>query len=212
MLAHDRVRAGRVDDVDLAQERRRVAVDDDAVAGARSCAWLAVDQQVDHAGRRRHPLGHDRLADQRVDEGRLAGVELADDHQQEQRLQLRLAWRSSRSSSSAWSEPGNARAIASVRVSSATARSRNSSSRVESTGVAAPTAVRMRSMVCLPSPRDGHAQRSAIGLPTLCRMPVDDAKFFTHSVRSTSRVLRTQGKRVVIDALDLLGWRHVTRV
>ena len=49
---------------------------------------LAVLQHVDLRRRRRHALFDDPAADQRVDEGALAGVELADDHQQEQLVEL----------------------------------------------------------------------------------------------------------------------------
>ncbi len=49
---------------------------------------LAVLQHVDLRRRRRHAFLGDLAADQRVDEGALAGVELADDHQEEQLVEL----------------------------------------------------------------------------------------------------------------------------
>ena len=48
---------------------------------------LAVAQQGHVRGRRRHALGQRLLADERVDEGALAGVELARDDEQERLLQ-----------------------------------------------------------------------------------------------------------------------------
>ena len=48
----------------------------------------SVAQQVDDRGRRRHALRHHLRPDEGVDEGGLAGVELADDHQQEERDQV----------------------------------------------------------------------------------------------------------------------------
>ena len=48
---------------------------------------LAVAQQRHVRGRRRHALGQHLLADQRVDEGALARVELARDDEQERLLQ-----------------------------------------------------------------------------------------------------------------------------
>ncbi len=90
MLAQNRIGAGRIDDGDLAQECRRVVVDDDALTGRLLRPGLAVVQQMDPAGRRRNTLRHDRLADQRVDECRLAGVELTNDDQQEECLDLIL--------------------------------------------------------------------------------------------------------------------------
>ena len=49
---------------------------------------LAVLQDVDLRGRRRDPLVRDRRADERVDERALAGVELADDDEEEQFVEL----------------------------------------------------------------------------------------------------------------------------
>jgi hypothetical protein len=49
---------------------------------------LAVDDQRDPVGGRGDALAHDRGAQQGVDQRRLAGVELADDHQQEQPLEV----------------------------------------------------------------------------------------------------------------------------
>src|SRR6185503_481084 len=49
---------------------------------------VAVLQHVDLGGRRRHPLGDDPAAEQRVDERALAGIELPDHDEQEQLVEL----------------------------------------------------------------------------------------------------------------------------
>ena len=49
---------------------------------------VAVSQHLDLCRRRRDPFCEDRLAEQRVDERALPGVELADDDQQEQLVEL----------------------------------------------------------------------------------------------------------------------------
>ena len=49
---------------------------------------VAVLEHGNDGGRRRHALLHQRLADQRVDERALAGVELADHDEQEQLVEL----------------------------------------------------------------------------------------------------------------------------
>ena len=61
---------------------------DDAVRQHLLGLVRAVAEQVDHGGGRRDPLRHHLGADQGVDEGRFAGVELADDHQEEERREL----------------------------------------------------------------------------------------------------------------------------
>ena len=59
-------------------------------AGSRTCrsGRLAVLQDVDLRRRRGHAFFDDPAADERVDEGALAGVELADDHEQEELVEL----------------------------------------------------------------------------------------------------------------------------
>ena len=54
----------------------------------RALERLAVLQDVDLRRRRRHAFLGDLAADERVDEGALAGVELADDHQEEELVEL----------------------------------------------------------------------------------------------------------------------------
>ena len=54
---------------------------------------LAVVQEVDAVGGRRHSFGQHPLADQDVDHARLAGVELAGHHQQEKALERPLRLR-----------------------------------------------------------------------------------------------------------------------
>ena len=56
-------------------------------SGKRSIA-VPVPQDLHRDGRRRHPFLEDRRAEQGVDERALAGVELADDDQQEQFVEL----------------------------------------------------------------------------------------------------------------------------
>ncbi len=88
VLAHDGVRAGRVHDGDLAKQLHRRGLHPHAILARPALGRLAVAQQVDLVGRRRHALRLERLAEQGVDESRLAGVELAGDDQQEQLVQL----------------------------------------------------------------------------------------------------------------------------
>ena len=49
---------------------------------------VAVLQEVNLRGRRRHAFLQDGLSGQGVDEGALAGVEFADDHEQEEFVEL----------------------------------------------------------------------------------------------------------------------------
>ena len=87
VLARDRVGAGRIDQVDVAKQRR--ARGDRAHVGvSRPFALIDVSQDLHLGGRRRDALGQDALAEQRVDHGALARVELSDDHQQEEVLEL----------------------------------------------------------------------------------------------------------------------------
>ncbi len=89
VAANDRVGAGRIDDRQLAQH----------IGGETACEQkplqrllgrhVAVTQQGDPVGRRRDALGQHLLAQQRVDEAGLPGVELARDHQQEQLVEVR---------------------------------------------------------------------------------------------------------------------------
>ena len=88
MLADDRVGARRVDDVDVLEE-----VDgrgDNADAGAQHFGRRrrAVADEVNLRRRRGDALVEDLAAEQRVDERALAGVELADDDEEEQLVEL----------------------------------------------------------------------------------------------------------------------------
>ena len=88
MFPDDRVGAGRIDDVNVAEDlgRRRnhvkVVVLDVPSGG------LAVLKDVDLRRRRRHAFLRDRAADEGIDERALAGVELADDDEKKQLVEL----------------------------------------------------------------------------------------------------------------------------
>src|SRR4051812_18800534 len=85
VLANDGISPRRIDDRDLVEELRGVLAHDDPVR-LHGHRWFGSEtQQVDDRGRRCHALRHDFSADEGVDEGGLAGVELADDHQKEER-------------------------------------------------------------------------------------------------------------------------------
>jgi hypothetical protein len=79
--ADDGIRSRRVDQGDLTQQVRRVGPFEDEGL-EQLLAWLlAVAQQVDPVGGGCHAFGQHPLAQQGVDEGGLAGVELAGDDQ-----------------------------------------------------------------------------------------------------------------------------------
>ncbi len=89
VLAKDRVGARRVDDVEIAQERRRGGDDVHRFLLDVPAGRLAVSQNLQPRGGRRRPLLEHARARQRVDERALAGVELADDDEQKQAIELR---------------------------------------------------------------------------------------------------------------------------
>ena len=89
VLADDGVGPGRVDDADFAKELDRRLDDQQVGLADRLLGALAVLEHGDDGSRRRDAFLHQRLADERVDERALAGVELADDDQQEQLVELR---------------------------------------------------------------------------------------------------------------------------
>ncbi|OFV88660.1 MAG: hypothetical protein A2V74_00395 [Acidobacteria bacterium RBG_16_70_10] len=84
----DGVRPRGVHDVDLVQEIEGHR--DHLVPGPRGspAPRAAVPQETDAGGRGRHPLLEDPLAEERVDDRALAGVELTHHHQQEQLVEL----------------------------------------------------------------------------------------------------------------------------
>lgn len=88
MLPQDGVRPGRVDDAHFPQEIGRSAQQAHILLDELGGARRPVRQDVDPIGRRRRPLRQERLAEQRVDQRRLAAVELADDDQQEELVEL----------------------------------------------------------------------------------------------------------------------------
>ena len=88
VLADDGVGARRVHDIELAQERVRVRERREALVEDR-LLWLRAPLDEGHArGGRRNALGQHLLAEQGIDQRGLAGVELADDDQQEQLVEL----------------------------------------------------------------------------------------------------------------------------
>ncbi len=88
MFAHDGVRAGRINNGDLAEQFHRRGLYPHPILARAALGRLAVAQQVNLVGRRRHALRLERLAEQGVNEGRLAGVELTGDDQQKQLVKL----------------------------------------------------------------------------------------------------------------------------
>ncbi len=84
MLTDDRVGAGGVDDGDLVQKLGGVGALDDPIRQHRLCKSLPVAQEVDDRGGWSDALGHHLSPGKRIDERGLAGVELADDDEQEE--------------------------------------------------------------------------------------------------------------------------------
>ena len=82
------VGAGSVDDGELAQGLDRGGDPFTHRAHGFSRERLAPADVVDLRGRRCHPFGKHRLAEESVDERALAGVELADNHQQKKFVEL----------------------------------------------------------------------------------------------------------------------------
>ena len=88
VLADDGVGAWGVDDVDFAEQGGRRGDDVQVGLAHVPLDGVAVLQHVDLRGGRRDPFGDHLAAEQRVDEGALAGVELADDDEKEQLVEL----------------------------------------------------------------------------------------------------------------------------
>ena len=88
VLADDRVRSRRIDDVNVAQDRGGRG--DHVQRGIADLPRrrLAVLQHVDLRRCRRHSLQRHLCADQRIDERALSGIEFADDDEQEQFVEL----------------------------------------------------------------------------------------------------------------------------
>ncbi len=84
----DRVGPRRVHDVDLAEQLRGVGALEQEALELLLRHRGAVAQEVDPVGGRGDAFGEHALAEQRVDEAGLAGVELAGDHQQEEPAEL----------------------------------------------------------------------------------------------------------------------------
>ena len=89
VLADDGVRAGGIHDVDVAEQLHRGR--DDVQRGLVHLALDdgAVSKDVDLGRRGGDPFLEDAAASQRVDERALAGVELADDHEEKELVELR---------------------------------------------------------------------------------------------------------------------------
>ena len=88
VLTHDRVGPRGVDDVDLAEQRRRRGDDAKRRAADLLLDSLAVLEDVDLRGRRRDSFERHSAAHDRIDECALAGVELSDDDEEEQLVEL----------------------------------------------------------------------------------------------------------------------------
>src|SRR5580704_4412700 len=89
VLPDDRIRAGRIDNVDFPQKRHRCRDDVQGRTSNLTLQGIAVLQNVDLRGCRRYPLLRDGAADERVDERALTGVELADDDEETELVELR---------------------------------------------------------------------------------------------------------------------------
>ena len=83
VLADDGVGARRIDHGQLAEQIDRRGLNPDAVFAGEAVLGLAIAQQVNLVGGRRHAFRLELAAQQGVDEGRFTGVELAGNDQQE---------------------------------------------------------------------------------------------------------------------------------
>ena len=88
VLAQDRVRPGRVDDVDVFEEADGRGHEAHAVARGFVGRGRAVPHEMNPRRRRRDAFFEQAVAEQRVDERALARVELADDDQEKQFVEL----------------------------------------------------------------------------------------------------------------------------
>ena len=88
VLPDDGIGAGRIDDADLAEEFHG-SLDGQLIGLTdRLLGRVSVLQQGDNRRRRRHTFCQQRLADKRVDERTLAGVELANDDEKKKLVEL----------------------------------------------------------------------------------------------------------------------------
>ena len=83
VTANDRVGAGRVHNVEFAQQWRRIGSQQQKIFQQLRVGLFTIAQNVDAVGRRRNPFGQNPLANQSVDEARFARIKLARDHDQE---------------------------------------------------------------------------------------------------------------------------------
>ncbi len=88
VIAHDRVRARRVDDVHVTKEVDRCSDYSSAIGGRLARRCLAILQQVQSGGRRNGALFQDGAPDKRVDRGAFPRVELAGHHDEKQVVEL----------------------------------------------------------------------------------------------------------------------------
>ena len=88
VVADDGVRPRRVHDGDLLQKLVRMTLLQDTVSPSPLDRLVAVAQDGDAVRRRCHALAGYLRAEQRIDEGGLPRVELANDHEQEELLEI----------------------------------------------------------------------------------------------------------------------------
>ncbi len=88
VLADDGVGAGRIDEVDLLQPGHRQAAHGHAAVGAGMRGGFAVTDEDQLAGGGHDAFGQIVAAEEGVDDGALAGVELTDDDDEEELFQL----------------------------------------------------------------------------------------------------------------------------
>src|SRR5215211_5986608 len=88
MFADDRVRAGRVDEVDVAKPFDRRGYNAETVGTSGLTDGVAVLQYLDLRCGRCYALVQDRSSEEGIDERTLAGVELTYDHQQKELVEL----------------------------------------------------------------------------------------------------------------------------
>ena len=88
MLAQDGIRPRRVHNVDVAQEFNRRRMHPDALFSREPARLLAILQDMNMGRRRGDAFLQHCLADERIDKGRFAAVELAGNDQQEELVQL----------------------------------------------------------------------------------------------------------------------------
>ncbi len=90
VLAHDRVRARRIDQAEIAQPRHRHATLEQRLAHISLVRLVAVPNDLDDLGRRRRAHREHVLAEQGVQHGGLAGIELAQHDEPEEVRQVAI--------------------------------------------------------------------------------------------------------------------------